>query len=260
MILLNTISFRCPFGAPLISSLIRHHAECNDFQTVAMLVCALTTPTAPRAEQAASRPGQQRPPGPGAADKFWFLKAGSSAAAAATDSPYHTVHSVHGGLGPGLRSTPGSDTKLDSVLRKTARSNSWTEVAQDEAAVTAAQGKEGDCSRLGEVRWGLLEPDTQADLYQSSLAAYRELLHSWGLLQQRTAVAKHGPGPQPEDACVGATSCPRRVCAVCRRHVAGLSLACPACGHGGHYSHLTQWFSTHQHCPAGCDCQCKMYY
>ncbi|XP_021954003.1 GATOR complex protein WDR24 isoform X2 [Folsomia candida] len=48
-------------------------------------------------------------------------------------------------------------------------------------------------------------------------------------------------------------------CAVCHVSVAGLMSWCQGCGHGGHVSHLRQWFTKHQECPVGCGHLCLSY-
>ena len=55
---------RTPLGQPLISSLLEHQAQSRDFQTVAMLVCALTAPTTSTRREEEERPER----GP-----FWLL-------------------------------------------------------------------------------------------------------------------------------------------------------------------------------------------
>ena len=187
------------------------------------------------------------------------------------------IHSVYSGsVSPGLRSTPGSETKLP-MMKKCSRSNSWTEVGQEEAVHPAGETEVEAAVTHGEIRRGLLDPSL-SDLYSAALSAYSELLHSWGLMDKRTEVAKHGHGPGPEDVGV-ASVCPvcgerlgggsceggcgqvwALTCVLCRVPVTGLSLLCPGCGHGGHHSCITRWFSEHEICSADCSCQCKMYY
>jgi hypothetical protein len=62
----------CPMGRPLLASLLQHHLQCRDFQTVALLVCAFThqtktKPLSPATSPPAALPLHIR-------DKFWFLK------------------------------------------------------------------------------------------------------------------------------------------------------------------------------------------
>ena len=240
-----------------------------------MLVCALTKQT--RTQKADIVTAMEPSNAHVDRDKFWFLKSNNSGLSC-SDSPYHTVHSVHSSaVSPGLRSTGGSDTRLDALpAMKSTRSNSWTEVGQEETVNTTGVS-EVETVAHGEIRWGLLEPSL-SDLYSAALVSYCELLHSWGLMEKRTEVAKHGPGPGLEDVGVaslcpvcgerlGGQSCEAGcgqvwalTCVLCRVPVTGLSLLCPGCGHGGHHTCITHWFSKHEICSADCSCQCKMYY
>lgn len=45
-------------------------------------------------------------------------------------------------------------------------------------------------------------------------------------------------------------------CAVCRRPVRGLMLWCQGCAHGGHLTHISEWFSRYRLCPTGCGHRC----
>lgn len=46
------------------------------------------------------------------------------------------------------------------------------------------------------------------------------------------------------------------VCSVCELLVRGLYVWCQGCGHGGHASHMEEWFSTSRVCPTGCMHRC----
>lgn len=83
----------CPMGRPLLSSLLSHHLQCKDFQTVALLVCAFTKQTMMKAQSPLKSPQEPLPQLP--KDKFWFLKSGAltgTTPGGVGDSPYHTVH------------------------------------------------------------------------------------------------------------------------------------------------------------------------
>lgn len=47
-------------------------------------------------------------------------------------------------------------------------------------------------------------------------------------------------------------------CAICHVAVRGSSNFCLSCGHGGHTSHMMDWFRRQDECPAGCGCQCLL--
>jgi len=276
----------CPLGKPLISSIIKHHVDCRDFQTVAMLVCALTEKTKVKKNVIVENAVELDHPGRG---KYWFLKSGALTggggghsnllSAGVGDSPYHTVH------GPGLinrgvkSNNSGSETKLENIfMKKNIRSNSWTDASQEES-ISIEYSKttiESPATLHGDSRFGLLE-DADSSLYSSALAAYSDALYNWNLLEQRAIVVKHGAatGVEDEMSCVSSTCaiCEERIdtfnckkcrkpgleCVICRLPVSGLGLVCPSCGHGGHLQHMWGWWGDHSTCPASCGCNCKKY-
>ncbi|XP_055756035.1 GATOR complex protein WDR59-like [Salvelinus fontinalis] len=105
---------------------------------------------------------------------------------------------------------------------------------------------------------------------------YGEILHRWGLKEKRAEVLKFTScPPEPHKGiefgvyCCHCRSQARGTqCAVCKRftfqcaicHVAvrGSSNFCLSCGHGGHTSHMMEWFRTQDQCPTGCGCQCLL--
>ena len=276
-------------GKPLISSLIKHHADCRDFQTIAMLVCALTEKTKVKKKilvEKAIEPDHHNK------DKYWFLKSGALTggtgnpnllSAGVGDSPYHTVHGPgpsSAGMNRGFQSNnSGSETKLENIfMKKSVRSNSWTDASQDEP-ISIEYSKttiESPDVLHGESRFGLLD-EADSSLYSSSLAAYSDALYNWGLLEQRAIVQKHGParGLEDERSCVSSTcsTCEERIdtssckkcskpgleCVICRMPVRGLGFVCPSCGHGGHLKHVRGWWNEHSLCPASCGCNCKKF-
>uniref|UniRef100_A0A8K9XEH8 WD repeat domain 59 n=1 Tax=Oncorhynchus mykiss TaxID=8022 RepID=A0A8K9XEH8_ONCMY len=105
---------------------------------------------------------------------------------------------------------------------------------------------------------------------------YGEILHRWGLKDKRAEVLKFTScPPEPHKGIefgVYCCHCRSQVrgtqCAVCKRftfqcaicHVAvrGSSNFCLSCGHGGHTSHMMEWFRTQDECPTGCGCHCLL--
>ena len=281
--------FSCPMGKPLISSIIKHHVDCKDFQTVAMLVCALTEKTKAKRNIMVENAVELDHP---SKDKYWFLKSGALTggggnpnllSAGVGDSPYHTVH------GPGLSSAAinrgvksnnsGSETKLENIFaKKSIRSNSWTDATQEEPISIEYSKSSIDSSDIahGDSRYGLLD-EADSSLFSSALAAYSDALYNWNLLEQRAIVQKHGAatGVEDEMSCVSSTcsSCEERIdtfnckkcrkpgleCVICRLPVSGMGLVCPSCGHGGHLQHLREWWGDHATCPASCGCNCKKF-
>uniref|UniRef100_A0A672ZNW8 WD repeat domain 59 n=1 Tax=Sphaeramia orbicularis TaxID=375764 RepID=A0A672ZNW8_9TELE len=105
---------------------------------------------------------------------------------------------------------------------------------------------------------------------------YGEILYRWGLREKRADVLKFAScPPEPHKGiefgvyCCHCRSQTRGTqCAVCKRltfqcaicHVAvrGSSNFCLSCGHGGHTSHMMDWFRRQDECPAGCGCHCLL--
>ncbi|OQR98641.1 hypothetical protein ACHHYP_08389 [Achlya hypogyna] len=48
-------------------------------------------------------------------------------------------------------------------------------------------------------------------------------------------------------------------CSICQLPASGLFVWCPVCAHGGHLSHMEEWFATQQVCPTGCSHVCAPY-
>lgn len=47
-------------------------------------------------------------------------------------------------------------------------------------------------------------------------------------------------------------------CAICEQAATGVFVWCQGCGHGGHLSHMSEWFETASECPTGCGHICTM--
>ena len=45
-------------------------------------------------------------------------------------------------------------------------------------------------------------------------------------------------------------------CVVCELAVRGTVSVCAKCGHGGHFSHMQNWFARSKVCASGCGCHC----
>ena len=48
-----------------------------------------------------------------------------------------------------------------------------------------------------------------------------------------------------------------QTCAICHIPVKGLFSWCQGCGHGGHLSHMREWYKSFSCCPAGCGHKCE---
>ncbi|KAJ0402739.1 hypothetical protein P43SY_007881 [Pythium insidiosum] len=110
------------------------------------------------------------------------------------------------------------------------------------------------------------------DVYKSE---YAELLYRYGAMNLRSEVLKTTTAGVQEDKAglqleVVCRSCESPTnglycrncrdfavkCSICQLVVRGQSMFCVACGHGGHESHLREWFETEKTCPTGCGCWC----
>jgi hypothetical protein len=48
-------------------------------------------------------------------------------------------------------------------------------------------------------------------------------------------------------------------CSICQTSIKGIGYFCPSCGHGGHPSHMKEWFELRGECATGCGCRCGEY-
>lgn len=140
-----------------------------------------------------------------------------------------------------------------------------------------------------------LLPRGHEEKFDSYIRKYADLLYEWGLLSLRSELNKHllrvpvdksfafsshgaktpAESRQPGIAvvfqcprCGGETEFNSNVCrkcsdfafrcSICDCAVKGLFTACKKCNHGGHFDHLTTWFSYHKQCPTGCGCNCTL--
>ena len=136
-----------------------------------------------------------------------------------------------------------------------------------------------------------LLPSGREEVHDTYIIRYAELLYSWGLLNTRAELNKHlhrkdeqnefqfrsTEDGKDESFDLGVTmSCPTCEnevnsrtnycrnckdfafrCSICDTAVRGLFTFCEMCKHGGHLSHMVNWFSKNSYCPTGCGCQCR---
>ncbi|RNA27104.1 WD repeat-containing 59, partial [Brachionus plicatilis] len=123
---------------------------------------------------------------------------------------------------------------------------------------------------------GLLDPNRTKN-FDLLLNTYCNLLHKWGLFNKRIEMMEFlNDKPQNMDKkfecfkrCTKCStqftgskcsSCNSSLkCSLCELPVNGLVLYCSACGCGGHYDHLIEWFERHDDCPSACGCRCVDY-
>ena len=123
----------------------------------------------------------------------------------------------------------------------------------------------------------LLSAYVSEDRINSVLFAYADSLQGWGAYVEACLVLKFIPSRfyqqafkdveykfdlgrvcnrlSDESKCHHYDGLPMH-CSVCEGIVKYLSIHCPDCGHGGHLSHIKQWFTVNGDCPTGCGCIC----
>lgn len=124
----------------------------------------------------------------------------------------------------------------------------------------------------------LLDP-SRTRQFDQFLLSYAEILFRWKLLDQRAQVLQRLSSPDClnkhmlhfTDLIVYCYVCHKRslsvVCDKCKRYkfqcsichlmVKGSSSFCLSCGHGGHVTHMMDWFQSETLCPTGCGCECE---
>ncbi|XP_025944376.1 GATOR complex protein WDR59 isoform X2 [Apteryx rowi] len=121
----------------------------------------------------------------------------------------------------------------------------------------------------------LLDP-ANTQQFDDFKKCYGEILYRWGLREKRAEVLKFvSSPPDPHKGIefgVYCSHCRSEVrgtqcaickgftfqCAICHVAVRGSSNFCLTCGHGGHTSHMMEWFRTQEVCPTGCGCHCLL--
>ncbi|XP_053127088.1 GATOR complex protein WDR59 isoform X2 [Hemicordylus capensis] len=243
-----------PFGRQLLESLVAHYCQLHDVQTLAML-CSVF--------EAQSRPqGAPIPTG-------LFPQRLSS-------------HSRY----PSFTSSGSCSSMSDPGLS----ASSWN-IAGKEMDHTSAWGESSpDDFRFGNLAYAdhrdrekdqhdrnkrLLDP-ANTQQFDDFKKCYGEILYRWGLREKRAEVLKFvSCPPDPHKGIefgVYCSHCRSEVrgiqcaickgfafqCAICHVAVRGSSNFCLTCGHGGHTSHMMEWFRTQEVCPTGCGCHCLL--
>ncbi|CAG8536059.1 2121_t:CDS:10 [Dentiscutata erythropus] len=100
--------------------------------------------------------------------------------------------------------------------------------------------------------------------------SYIDLLHRFQLWCAATSVIKYcnntavGELNQPLNDAKNeywlCAKCKRlNLCSLCHVTVKGLYTWCQGCSHGGHHSHMQDWFSCNEECPTGCGHKCLTF-
>uniref|UniRef100_UPI003AAC7ED3 GATOR2 complex protein WDR59 isoform X3 n=1 Tax=Centroberyx gerrardi TaxID=166262 RepID=UPI003AAC7ED3 len=251
---------RHPFGRHLLETLLDHYSQMSDVQTLAMLCSVFKA---------------QGPP-PDCFSLYTHHPSRSSMFPPHHSRyPSYTSSSVTSGS---CSSTSDSITTTTwNIGRDSEHATPWGESSPDDyrygnQAYSDPREREREQHDMNK---RLLDPANTLQ-FDDFKKCYGEILHRWGLREKRADVLKFAScPPEPHKGiefglyCCHCRSQARGTqCAVCKRltfqcaicHVAvrGSSNFCLSCGHGGHTSHMMDWFRCQDECPAGCGCQCLL--
>ncbi|XP_029000003.1 GATOR complex protein WDR59 isoform X2 [Betta splendens] len=251
---------RHPFGRQLLETLLDHYSHMSDVQTLAML-CSVFRP-------------QASLPDP-------YPLYGHHPSRSSMFPPHHSRYPSYtsGSVTSGSCSSTSDSitTTTWNAGRDSEHANPWGESSPDEYRY-GNQGYADPREREREqhdMNKRLLDPANTVQ-FDEFKKCYGEILYRWGLREKRADVLKFAScPPEPHKGiefgvyCCHCRSQARGTqCAVCKRltfqcaicHVAvrGSSNFCLSCGHGGHTSHMMDWFRRQDECPAGCGCHCLL--
>lgn len=251
---------RHPFGRHLLETLLAHYSQMSDVQTLAMLCSVFRAQGVPQ---------------------DYFSLYGHHPPRSSMFPPHHsrypsyTSSSVTSGS---CSSTSDSITTTTwNIGRDPEHATPWGESSPDDyryANQVYADPREREREQH-DMNKRLLDPANTLQ-FDDFKKCYGEILHRWGLREKRADVLKFAScPPEPHKGiefgvyCCHCRSQARGTqCAVCKRftfqcaicHVAvrGSSNFCLSCGHGGHTSHMMDWFRSQDECPTGCGCHCLL--
>uniref|UniRef100_A0A8C6KWS3 WD repeat domain 59 n=1 Tax=Nothobranchius furzeri TaxID=105023 RepID=A0A8C6KWS3_NOTFU len=244
---------RHPFGRHLLETLLDHYSQMSDVQTLAMLCSVFRS---------------QAPP-----DSYFPYGHHSS-----RFPSHHSRYVSHSVTSGSCSSTSDSTTTSTwNTVRDPEHTAPWGESSPDDyrygnQGYTDPRERERE---LHDMNKRLLDPANTLQ-FDDFKKCYGEILYRWGLRDKRADVLKFTSSPPEAHKGIefGVYCCHCRSqargtqCAVCKRltfqcaicHVAvrGSSNFCLSCGHGGHTSHMMDWFWRQEECPAGCGCHCLL--
>ncbi|XP_074172113.1 GATOR2 complex protein WDR59 [Rhinolophus sinicus] len=256
---LETPWARHPFGRQLLESLLAHYCQLRDVQTLAML-CSVF--------EAQSRP--QGIPNPFVP----FPSRSSNLVVSHSRYPSFTSSGSCSSM-----SDPGLNTGGWNIAGREIEhvSSPWGESSPEEirfGSLTYSDPRERERDQHDKNK-RLLDP-ANTQQFDDFKKCYGEILYRWGLREKRAEVLKFvSCPPDPHKGIefgVYCSHCRSEVrgtqctickgftfqCAICHVAVRGSSNFCLTCGHGGHTSHMMEWFRTQEVCPTGCGCHCLL--
>ncbi|NXP75568.1 WDR59 protein, partial [Ramphastos sulfuratus] len=247
-----------PFGRQLLESLLAHYSQLHDVQTLAMLCSVFEAQSRLQGCPNSSGPFPQRASNLASHSRYPSFT--SSGSCSSMSDP---------GLGTGAWSIAKTDMEQASTP--------WCESSPDDfrySNLTYPDHREREKDQH-EKNKRLLDP-ANTQQFDDFKKCYGEILYRWGLREKRAEVLKFvSCPPDPHKGIefgVYCSHCRSEVrgtqcaickgftfqCAICHVAVRGSSNFCLTCGHGGHTSHMMEWFRTQEVCPTGCGCHCLL--
>lgn len=247
-----------PFGRQLLESLLAHYSQLHDVQTLAMLCSVFEAQSRLQGCPNSFVPFPQRASNLASHSRYPSFT--SSGSCSSMSDP---------GIGTGGWSIANKDTEQTSTP--------WCESSPDDfryGNLMYADHREREKDQH-EKNKRLLDP-ANTQQFDDFKKCYGEILYRWGLREKRAEVLKFvSCPPDPHKGIefgVYCSHCRSEVrgtqcavckgftfqCAICHVAVRGSSNFCLTCGHGGHTSHMMEWFRTQEVCPTGCGCHCLL--
>ncbi|XP_067386241.1 GATOR2 complex protein WDR59 isoform X2 [Emydura macquarii macquarii] len=247
-----------PFGRQLLESLLAHYCQLHDVQTLAMLCSVFEAQSRLQGGLSSSGPFPQRSSNMGSHSRYpSFTSSGSCSS----------------------MSDPGLNTGGWNIASKETEHpfSPWGESSPDDLRygnLMYADHREREKDQHDKNK-RLLDP-ANTQQFDDFKKCYGEILYRWGLREKRAEVLKFAScPPDPHKGIefgVYCSHCRSEVrgtqcaickgftfqCAICHVAVRGSSNFCLTCGHGGHTSHMMEWFRTQEVCPTGCGCHCLL--
>lgn len=100
------------------------------------------------------------------------------------------------------------------------------------------------------------KPLSESIVIQTAFVNYAKYLKEIQAYTPLKVLSLHINPPLQNSVDVFSVDVSGTICGVCRLQVKFLAMACWRCGHGGHCSHLRNWFDNNFCCPSGCGCVC----
>nr|XP_042712407.1 GATOR complex protein WDR59 isoform X2 [Chrysemys picta bellii] len=247
-----------PFGRQLLESLLAHYCQLHDVQTLAMLCSVFEAQSRLQGCVSSSGPFPQRSSNVFSHSRYPSFT--SSGSCSSMSDP---------GLNAGGWNIASKETEHTFTP--------WCESSPDDLRygnLTYADHRERERDQHDKNK-RLLDP-ANTQQFDDFKKCYGEILYRWGLREKRAEVLKFvSCPPDPHKGIefgVYCSHCRSEVrgtqcaickgftfqCAICHVAVRGSSNFCLTCGHGGHTSHMMEWFRTQEVCPTGCGCHCLL--